>query len=163
MLQRYVLMRGMSANELGSHCSRREPEHLGVSACGRAVWGVYNNFFIANVTFWMQPAVQAFLDYVDHTGVIYLFNWNDILWHTAVIKLFLPGEALHHFRDFTYRHATLASPRSERVAWGLMQAGTQDPNGTRAVTEWAAQHQLVPVTSRGVVHAGKNNCPDAYN
>ena len=164
MLQRYVMMHQLPANQLGAHCSRSEPQHFGALACGRAVWGVYNNFFIANVSLWMDARVQRFLDYVDHTGVIYLYNWNDILWHTAVIKLFLPSDSVHHFRDFTYRHATLKPPRFQRVSWGLMQAGTRDPNGSRAVADWASRYRLAPVFGKdGTARAGYNNCPAEYN
>lgn len=167
LLQRYVLMRGLKSEWLGEHCTRPEPEHLGVPSCGRAVWGVYNNFFVANVSFWMQKQVVEFLDYVDQSGVIYLFNWNDILWHTAVIKLFLRRDAVHHFRDFTYEHATTRPPDFTRVSWGMLHAGNADPKSEALVRSWATSHNNLKVQwSKGepaVAYAGKNNCPQRYN
>ena len=163
VVQRYVMMRGIDVGWLGTHCSRGEAEQYGVPACGHTVWGVYNNFFIANVAQWMRADVQDFLEYIDRLGVIYLFNWNDILWHTAVIKLFLPRSATHRFSDFTYEHATFSGPsRAQRVAWGLIQAGTGDQEGRDRVAAWALKYGaklMLNSSSQGALpHAGHDGC-----
>ena len=163
VVQRYVLQRGLGIGWLGAHCARSEAEQYGVPSCGHSVWGVYNNFFIANVSLWMRTDVQDFLDYIDRLGVIYLYNWNDILWHTAVIKLFLRRSATYRFSDFTYEHATFAGPPGrQRVAWGLIQAGTGDSEGSARVAAWAAKYRARLATNSSaqgpLPHAGHDGC-----
>jgi len=160
LLQHYALANNLTDNWLASHCAQSTVAHFGAPSCGHAVRGVYNNFFVANVSLWMTPKVQAFLDFVDDAGVIYLYNWNDILWHTAIIKLFTPRISVHHFRDFTYEHVTLKPPAFKRIVWGKVHAGTRDPLGPGLVKGWAAEHGVQSHTDAlGQLYAGHDNCP----
>lgn len=162
LLQHYVLANGLAENWLAAHCSQPSAAHFGPPSCGHSVRGVYNNFFVANVSLWMTPEVQAFLDYVDDAGVIYLYNWNDILWHTAIIKLFVSRALVHHFRDFTYEHVTLKPPAFRRIRWGKVHAGTDDPLGSSLVRRWAKAHDVqVKRDAVGQIYAGKDGCPGA--
>ena len=80
-------------------------DHFTVARCG-PLNGPYNNFFISKVSFWMQPSVQDFLRYINSSNSIYFERFNDILWHGAAMRLFMPSRRVHIFRDFAYEHVT---------------------------------------------------------
>lgn len=50
----------------------------------------YNNFFIAHVPFWRSPDVQAALEAIDLSGLIYYKRLGDAPIHTAVALLHAP-------------------------------------------------------------------------
>jgi hypothetical protein len=78
-------------------------------------WGFYNNFFITRLDFWLQPDVKSILDHFDRTGGIYKYRWNDLIFQTAVIQIFLPKRKIHKFTDWTYEHATF---KNGELDWG---------------------------------------------
>ncbi len=85
--------------------------------------GFYNNFFITRVGFWHQPEVQSLIHHFDRTGGIYKYRWNDLIFQTAVVQIFLPESKVHKFIDWTYEHATF---KNNKLDWGGIYPGKGD-------------------------------------
>ena len=79
--------------------------------CGH-LYGIYNNFFVARVGFFLRHDVQAFLQHADKWHSIYVFRYNDILWQSAAIQMFLERRRVHMFTDWAYEHATFMGTES---------------------------------------------------
>lgn len=90
---------------LASSCPDGRLESFSAGQCGQ-VYTIYNNFFVANVSFWRRADVQAFVKHVDASKTIYYNRWGDALWHSVALQLFLPRERLHMFDDFAYEHTS---------------------------------------------------------
>ncbi|NVJ47903.1 MAG: hypothetical protein HWE07_12280 [Cytophagia bacterium] len=88
-------------------------------------WGYYNNFFITKIDFWLQSEVQSLIHHFDRTGGIYKYRWNDLIFQSAVVQTFLPGNKVHKFTDWTYEHATI---RNGKLNWGGIYPGELDKN-----------------------------------
>lgn len=91
--------------------------------------GVYNNFFVAKLSFFQSAPVQRFLKFVDRQGLIYRRRLGDLMIHSMSIYAFSPPEKIHRFLDFTYEHSTV-DKQTGCVMWGGIQAGYNDPNAT---------------------------------
>jgi alpha 1,2-mannosyltransferase len=87
--------------------------------------GFYNNFFITDINFWLQPEVQSLIKHFDRTGGIYKYRWNDLIFQTAAVQIFLPASKVHKFTDWTYEHATI---RNGKLDWGGIYPGEGDEN-----------------------------------
>ena len=96
---------------------------------------------MSKVSFWRQSAVQHYLDEIDKRGFIYKRRWNDILWHSTAVQLFMPRAKVHLFDDFTYEHASRAGGTGGEacVVYGGISQGTKDPRGCGAVRELFAR------------------------
>ena len=96
---------------------------------------------MSKVSFWRQFAVQHYLDEIDKRGFIYKRRWNDILWHSTAVQLFMPRAKVHLFDDFTYEHASRAGGTGGEacVVYGGISQGTKDPRGCGAVHELFAR------------------------
>jgi len=90
---------------LASSCPDGALERFTPERCGQ-LYTIYNNFFVANVSFWHRPDVQAFVRHVDASKTIYYHRWGDALWHSVALQLFLPRERVHVFEDFAYEHTS---------------------------------------------------------
>ncbi len=92
--------------------------------------GFYNNFFIVDVSFMLQPDVQHFLQWTDATGIMYRERYNDLQIQTIAVYAFLPPQRIHRFLDWTYEHMTYAQSEFGLSCphWGSIQAGYLDPN-----------------------------------
>jgi len=88
--------------------------------------GVYNNFFVAKISFFRSPKMKKFLHFVDRQGMIYRRRLGDLMIHSMAVYAFAPPERIHRFLDFTYEHSTV-SKSSGCVVWGGIQAGYDDP------------------------------------
>jgi len=86
-------------------------------------WGYYNNFFITRIGFWNQPKVQSLINHFDRTGGIYKYRWNDLIFQTAVVQIFLRPSQVHKFTDWTYEHATI---KKGKLDWGGIYPGQGD-------------------------------------
>lgn len=69
--------------------------------------GFYNNWFIAEISFFLTPPVSLLLDLIDLTDIIYKQRTGDLVIHSTVVRLFLQPDQIQYFRDFTYEHMTL--------------------------------------------------------
>ena len=91
--------------------------------CGEFV-GFYNNFFITKVRFWRSERVQRFLQHVDRSGFIYTRRWNDIIWQTSTVRIFMPMQRVRLLDDFSYEHFTKKKVR--RVVGGRADAALSE-------------------------------------
>lgn len=74
---------------------------------------IYNNFFITDISFWMQPEVQAWLSYLEYLRGAHKFRWGDAPVHTWTAGMFLKKEEMLGF-CFAYQHqGTLALNQSD--------------------------------------------------
>jgi alpha 1,2-mannosyltransferase len=89
------------------------------------LWGYYNNFFITPISFWMRKDVQEFINHFDRLGGWYKYRWNDLIFQSAAVQIFLPREKLYKFTDWTYEHATI---KQGKLFWGGIYAGDKDKN-----------------------------------
>lgn len=99
LVRQYVQERNVSVGWLLDECpaAHRVIQNYSLSRCGEP-YGIYNNFFIANLSFWLRPDVQSFLTFVNRTHTIYTRRFNDILWQSAALKLFMDPERIHMFQ-----------------------------------------------------------------
>lgn len=67
----------------------------------------YNNFFLADVSFFVTPPASTLLRIIDESKLIFTQRTGDLVIQSAVVRLFLPPEEVHWFRDWTYEHMTL--------------------------------------------------------
>lgn len=69
--------------------------------------GFYNNWFMAEISFFLEPPVSDLLNLIDQTDIIYKQRTGDLVIHSTVVRLFLHPNQIQYFRDFTYEHLTL--------------------------------------------------------
>jgi alpha 1,2-mannosyltransferase len=67
--------------------------------------GFYNNWFIAEISFFLTPPASLLLDVIDQTDIIYTQRTGDLVIHSTVVRLFLEPGQIQYFRDFTYEHS----------------------------------------------------------
>ena len=65
------------------------------------LWGYYNNFFITKVSFWKSASLQAFIRHFDRIGGWYKYRWNDLIFQSAAVQVFMPKLKVHKFTDWT--------------------------------------------------------------
>ena len=99
---------------------------------------MYNNFFVSKVSFWHRPDVQSFLTAVIKSHAIYTLRFNDILWQSTAIKLFMLPSRIWMFQDFAYEHITFRS--------------TSGSFSNRSATEECAQVGAFVLGSDGAKH-----------
>jgi len=75
--------------------------------------GFYNNFFIAEVSFFLSPPASTLLRVIDESKLMFTHRTGDLVIQSAVVRLFLSPDQVHWFRDFTYEHMTLCSGRDK--------------------------------------------------
>lgn len=88
--------------------------------------GFYNNFFVADLSFFRSDPVQKYLKFIDRHGQIYRRRLGDLMIHSLVVYAYAPREKIHRFLDFTYEHATL-NGTDGCLLWGGIQSGYNDP------------------------------------
>jgi alpha 1,2-mannosyltransferase len=101
--------------------------------------GFYNNFFIVDNRFMMQPDVQQFVQWIDALGTIYRDRYNDLRIQTLIVYAFLPPERIHRFLDWSYEHMTHSS---RCPMWGALQAGYLDPNAEAHFDRFSTEFKL---------------------
>jgi alpha 1,2-mannosyltransferase len=84
--------------------------------------GIYNNFFVASIGFFLSVPVQHFLKEIDASNMIHQKCLGDLQIHSIIVYSFCPPHQIHRFLDFTYEHATF----SKVCNWGGIQAGFND-------------------------------------
>jgi hypothetical protein len=87
--------------------------------CG-VPWGMYTNFYVADVQRFEAEDAQRFLQHVDDSGEIYLRRWGDLSILSALVQLLLPRENVHHFTGWGYLHNSGAPTQ---LNWGVLQMG----------------------------------------
>lgn len=110
-------------SHLMDSCGNKESiADFSFSNCGH-MSGFYNNFFVANVTRWLQPDVQDLLHSFDDSGMIFLEHWSDLPIQSVVVRLLFREDEIHRFVGWSYAHFS-GSPLFPR--YGLAQGGTMD-------------------------------------
>lgn len=105
---------------------------------GRGV-GFYNNFFIADISFFTSPPASTLLRIIDESKLIFTHRLGDLVIQSAVVRLFLRPEGLWWFRDFTYEHMTLC--RNDKCGYLVRKGcpqngGVSRGNGQFTDDEW---------------------------
>ncbi len=101
----------------------------------------YNNFFIADISFFRRPPASIFLNVIDESNLIYTQRTGDLVIHSTVVRLLLPPEKIHWFRDFAYQHMTLCT--NPKCGHGVVKGCPQNGGFSRGVgtytdEEWSA-------------------------
>jgi hypothetical protein len=110
-------------------------EHAGMCA-------FYNNFFVAQISWFRQAPVQDFLK--RQRAKIYRMRYGDLLLHTMALYAYAHDDTIHRFLDFTYQHVTLnTSGTSQCVLYGGIQAGYNDPQATTTLQHFYQQQQPI--------------------
>ena len=97
--------------------------------------GFYNNFFVADIEFFLSPDVQKFLRFVDRRGAMYRRRLGDLLIHSTAVYAFANQSSIHRFLDFTYEHGTV-NKTSSCLVWGGIQAGYNDPHSRATMDDY---------------------------
>lgn len=111
------------------HCGGALPSGVPHRRLEEGLCGFYNNFFIIETKFTLQPGVQNFLQWIDALGIMYRERYNDLQIQTIAVYAFMPPDRIHRFLDWTYEHVTV-SRRCPVV--GAIQAGYLDPDPKRS-------------------------------
>jgi hypothetical protein len=85
--------------------------------------GYYNNFFVTNVSRWLDLDVQNLLSEFDESGMLFLERWGDLTVQSAAVRLLFNEEGIHRFTGWGYAHL---SGQPDVPYMGLMQAGALD-------------------------------------
>jgi alpha 1,2-mannosyltransferase len=111
----------------------------------------YNNFFILDVDFILQPHVQHFLQWIDAVGVMYRERYNDLQIQAIAVYHFLPPERIHRFLDWTYEHMSYIPVEELQCPyWGAIQAGYLDST---------TQINTTFLTFRKLSNMNRQRCP----
>lgn len=86
----------------------------------------YNNWFIADISFFLSEPASLLLETIDKSKIIYTNRTGDLAIQSTVVRLFLTPNEIEYFRDFTYEHMTLCTrekcmgcPQNGGMARGL--------------------------------------------
>lgn len=136
---------------LPRHCKegrplRRQVQHARPYCEGPGRVGFYNNWFVADISWWRSELVAAFRRAFDASALIFSHRHNDLIFQTAAVRLLLPRERWRRFADFSYQHHTV---RDGRVTWGGLETGYADPDSKKTVTDYLRRwHAHRPVASK---------------
>lgn len=82
-----------------NHCN--PPSISGIPNWDRKIF--YNNFFITDVSFWLQPHVRGWLGFLEGLRGFHKFRWGDAPVHTWTVGMFLKKNEVIEFQ-FAYQH-----------------------------------------------------------
>jgi len=99
------------------------------------ILGFYNNFFIADMGFFMSPPASILLDVIEKSKKIYEQRTNDLIIQSLLVRLFLPPEQVLWIRDFTYEHTTLMGGAWKEKGC-LQNGGISRGIGAHSDAEW---------------------------
>lgn len=106
--------------------------------------GYYNNWFVTQINWWLKnPRVVRMIRAFDQSNLIFTRRCNDLIFQTAVIKLFMQKLKRKRYTDFTYQHHTVSNGE---VTFGGIESGYQDPSAMRNLQAYLDKH--IPETQR---------------
>ena len=111
----------------------------------RDLCGFYNNFFVADIHFFLSPPVQRYLKAIDRQGFVYRKRYGDLMIHSTAVYAFAEPETIHRFLDFTYQHVTtdyVLNPEQGCVVWGGIQAGYNDRDAEQHLDRYLKEEVL---------------------
>jgi len=101
-------------------------------------YGYYNNWFVTKIDWWREnPNVLALVKAFDASGLIFTHRSNDLIFQTAVLRLFMPANKRFRHLDFTYQHHTM---RHNRVNYGGIESGTTDNRAKTTLAAYARRY-----------------------
>lgn len=125
----------------------------------------YNNFFITNVTRWLEPDIQNLLNSFDETGMIFMDRWSDLSIQSAVVKLLIPDQQIHRFTGWAYAHHS-GDPQSP--FYGIIQGGVLENDQMNTIFNfansysWNSNYYLTDINYRfinnNMLSLTGNNC-----
>lgn len=105
--------------------------------------GYYNNWFVTNVTWWAtNPSATRMIRTFDRSNLIFSRRCNDLIFQTAVIKLFMPKSLRKRYVDFTYQHHTVSSGV---ITFGGIETGYLDPDPAASLDNY--RERFLPPSS----------------
>jgi hypothetical protein len=123
--------------------------------------GIYNNFFVASLSFFQSGQVQRFLKFVDRQGMIYRRRLGDLMIHSMAVYSFSPPEKIHRFLDFTYEHSTV-DKKTGCVMWGGIQAGYNDPNADETLDNFFQKKVVGKGCTANITFPQQDNLSPTY-
>jgi hypothetical protein len=111
----------------------------------RDLCGFYNNFFVADLQFFMSPEVRKYLKQIDRQGFVYRKRYGDLMIHATAVYGFADSDKIHRFLDFTYQHVTtdhILHPEQGCVVWGGIQAGYNDKDAEKTLEAYYKENVL---------------------
>ena len=66
----------------------------------------YNNFFVAQVDFFLTKDVANLLLTIDHSQIMYIYRVNDLIIQSMLVRSFLCLHETYRFKEFTYEHVS---------------------------------------------------------
>ena len=125
--------------------------------------GYYTNFFVTNVTRWLDPDVQSLLHSFDNTGMMFLARWGDLEIQSAIVRILFPENQIHRFTSFSYSHFS----GNQRLAiYGIIQTGVFDEDQEAIIrnfadfNDWEDKNITISnlTMSHGMLTYSKNFC-----
>lgn len=121
--------------------------------------GYYNNWFVTNVTWWAtNPAATRLMRAFDRSNLIFTRRCNDLIFQTAVVKLFMPKSLRKRYTDFTYQHHTVSSGA---ITFGGIETGHLDPNPAGNLEQY--REKFLSMNSSGYIKVRVCNVQSVYN
>ena len=111
----------------------------------RDLCGLYNNFFVADLDFFVSDPVRKYLKEIDRQGFIYRKRYGDLMIHSTAVYAFADPGNIHRFLDFTYQHVTtdhILNPGQGCVVWGGIQAGYKDKGAEQTLKSYVKEYVL---------------------
>ena len=120
-VQSYVIDANITnTRQLLDSCDqKRNIKDFNFGNCGQMP-GYYNNFFVTNVSRWLEPDVQHLLKTIDDSGTIFMFRWTDLNFQSLVVRLLFEENSVHRFTGFGYAHL---SGNQKYPLYGIVQTG----------------------------------------
>ena len=114
--------------------------YVGISAYqSHKKLGFYNNFFIAEIDFFMSPPTSLLLDDIDKSKMIYEQRLSDLFIQSVLVRLFLQPHQILWIRDFTYEHTTLVGGLRKEMGCPS-NGGISRGIGAHTDEEWRGIH-----------------------
>lgn len=118
-VREYALRHSIAPKWLLNSCRFGNVANFTLKNCGDT-YNVYNNWFVAKVSFWRRPDVQDYLLHINRSHVIYSERWGDLLWQSSALQLFMDLSRVWMFTDFAYEHSTFSpTPFPAFPTWKL--------------------------------------------
>ena len=97
--------------------------------------GFYNNWFMADISFFLTPPASTLLQLIDERNIIYTKRTGDLVIHSTLVRLFMPPEQVEWNEEFTYEHMSYCV---EDQCKGCPRCGGLSRGSNSTDSEWNA-------------------------
>lgn len=148
-VRKYVQNNRVRPQWLTKYCVRRgRPGRFSHEDCGGEAINFYSNFFVLNVTRWLDADIQHFVSDVDDRGVMFTKRWGDLLVQSAAVQMFVSERQVHRFLGWGYAHNSLSF---DSLNYGIVQGGAlEEGGGAVDVRAYARHHNWSAHTVQGM-------------